>query len=305
MARWPFSIKDEEAEQAAEEMEKFRCSPASRKLFEDFFQQHNQKFKVDVTTDGLCEFTFSAEFLPTLESEFQFSYPSEKEETKAPNQERKDNLSSTISRSEHRQSSPTNNPRAPAPSNRFPGRPSTIDKPRTQRPTPPNDPRRTSEVAPKDLTKDFGVLTLEEQRRLDERQAQSEAEKKKKKKRVKTGRDNQVKTRLTDTELKLFSERVKASGLKQGEFMRECLLHEEVHVRSLTEIDAQAFGKLMEISSDLGRIGGLIKGTVMVNKTEFGVLTPGDKEQLEVLIREMNTVKDDLLKVVQNLYGDC
>ncbi len=222
---------------------------------------------------------------------------------------------------------PTYTPPSTPPRQENYGRQSTIDKPREQRQTtsytpPQNDfvrnveaaargelpprtaPKSPPKVEPKDLTKDFGVLTLEEQKRLDERQAKSEAEKKPKKKRVKTGRDNQVKTRLTDTEMQLFSERVKASGMKQGDFMRECLLHEEVHVRSLTDIDAQAFGKLMEMSSDLGRIGGLIKGTVMVNKDEFGILTPTEKEKLEALIRELNTVKDDLLKVVQNLYGD-
>jgi len=169
---------------------------------------------------------------------------------------------------------------------------------------PRTAPKNPPKVATKDLTKDFGVLTLEEQKRLDERQAKAAAEKKPPKKRVKTGRDNQVKTRLTDTEMKLFSERVKSSGMKQGEFMRECLLHEAVNVRSLTDIDAQAFGKLMEMSSDLGRIGGLVKGTVMANKDEFAVLSPAEKDNLEALIRELNKVKEDLLKVVQNLYGD-
>lgn len=156
----------------------------------------------------------------------------------------------------------------------------------------------------KDLTKDFGILTLEEQKRLEERQTKSESEKRPKQKRTTTGRDRQVKTRLTETEWDYFRERVKASGMKQGDFIRACLLYEEVNVRTLTDIDAQTFEKIMEISSDLGRVGGLLKGTVMVNKDSFAVLTPDEKRNLEREIRELNTLKAELQKVVQKLYGN-
>lgn len=313
-----------------------RLDPKYKRTMEEVCADEGVKFSVNFV-DGLYEFSIDEELYPRIEKYF---IPPDEDETeveeeppKKKTEEKKAGLGDQIGAAQRKSGgnyqpepprrtppsgtgsgrpTPPYTPPSTPPRQEFSGRQSTIDKPREQRQTgsfntpqqPQQPPKNPPKVEPKDLTKDFGVLTLEEQKRLDERQAKSEAEKKPKKKRVKTGRDNQVKTRLTDTEMQLFSERVKASGMKQGEFMRECLLHEEVHVRSLTEIDAQAFGKLMEMSSDLGRIGGLIKGTVMVNKDEFAVLTPTDKESLEALIRELNKVKDDLLKVVQNLYGD-
>lgn len=161
-----------------------------------------------------------------------------------------------------------------------------------------------SKWSAQDIVKDLGVLSVEEQKRIKAQKKKAAEDQKPKKERLKTGRDNQVKTRLTDNEMILFSDRVKASGMKQGDFMRECLLHETVNVRSLTEIDAKAFGLLMEMASDLGRIGGLIKGTVVVNKDEFAVLTLEDKENLEEEIRELNRLKEKIMKVVSDLYGN-
>lgn len=313
-----------------------RLDPKFKRMMEEVCEENGIKFSANFI-NGLWEFTIDEELYPRIEKYFippdEDETEVEEESLKGKKEQKLPGLGDQIGAAQRKVGAPsssyeppkksptttppltypnTSKPTYNPPRQDFSGRQSTIDKPREQQQTGSfNQPQRPQQaqknppkVEPKDLTKDFGVLTLEEQKRLDERQSKSEAEKKPKKKRVKTGRDNQVKTRLTDTEMQLFSERVKASGMKQGDFMRECLLHEEVHVRSLTDIDAQAFGKLMEMASDLGRIGGLIKGTVMVNKDEFAVLSPTEKESLEQQIRELNTVKDDLLKVVQNLYGD-
>lgn len=153
-----------------------------------------------------------------------------------------------------------------------------------------------------DLTKEFGILTLEEQRRLGNRRP--EPEKRTKKKRTKTERNNQVKTRLTDAELLFFKARVETSGMTQGEFMRACLLQEQIHSRKLNEIDEQLIETLMEISSDLGRIGGLIKGTVMANKGNFKVLTPEEKNLFERNLRDIIKAKNELQSVVQEIYGN-
>jgi len=275
-------------------------SPEQKGTMENICAAEGVPFTVDFV-GGLYEFSVDEDLYPRLEKYFM---PAEKE---LPEQERKPVLGEQIGAAERKtgpgqQATQARNRTHPGTgTGRTMPRYAPVEEVPNEAPEVSKDPLQ---VDPKELTKDFGVLTIEEQRRVDERQAKVAAEKKPKKKRVKSGRDNQVKTRLTDTEMKLFSERVKASGLKQGDFMRECLLHEEVTVRSLTDIDAQAFGKLMEMSSDLGRIGGLIKGTVMANKDEFGLLSPAEKAQLEALIRELNAVKEDLLKVVQGLYGD-
>lgn len=165
-----------------------------------------------------------------------------------------------------------------------------------------NTSEQPSEKEISELAKDFGILSLEEQQRIKDQA--SKAEKPPKKERIATGRVHQIKTRLTNSELALFRDRVEFSGMKQGDFIRTCLLNEKIIVRNLTDIDEQLFKKIIEISSDLGRIGGLIRGTVIANKENFEVLTPDNKNQLEVEIRELHKVKQELLTVVQNLYGN-
>ena len=113
-----------------------------------------------------------------------------------------------------------------------------------------------------------------------------------------------MKTRLTDAELLFFKARVETSGMTQGEFMRACLLQEQIHSRKLNEIDEQLIETLMEISSDLGRIGGLIKGTVMANKGNFKVLTPEEKNLFERNLRDIIKAKNELQSVVQEIYGN-
>lgn len=117
-------------------------------------------------------------------------------------------------------------------------------------------------------------------------------------------RTHQVKTRLSDDEKRFFDQRVKLSGLSQGDFMRQILLHESVEIRSITATDAEALETLLGISSELGRIGGMIRGTVIRNKGEFGVLTPQEKGTLECQIRELNRLKADIQKAVLAVYGD-
>lgn len=159
-------------------------------------------------------------------------------------------------------------------------------------------------IPAKDLTKDFGVLTIEEQKRLAERQLKPEPVKHPKLDRVKTGRDYQVKTRLNEAEMTLFRERVKLSGMKQGDFMRACILNEEINIRTMTDIDALAYGKIMEISSNLGRIGGMLRGIIIHGKNNPEILSPTEKADLEREIRDIKMVKTELRKVVKWLYGD-
>lgn len=114
----------------------------------------------------------------------------------------------------------------------------------------------------------------------------------------------QVKTRLTEDEKKFFDQRVKISGLNQGDFIRQILLHESVEIHSITQTDVDTLEILSGIASELGRIGGMIRGTVIHNKGEFGILTPQEKVNLECTIRELNQLKAGIHKVVQSIYGD-
>lgn len=316
MALWNYSGNKNENKEPERDKNKselssvnVKISQQSKRKFEDICIQNGIRYTVNSTPDGAYEFSFEEKYLPLIKNFFALS--TRDEQAKRDDEHvRKPSLNDTIGGAAGRTGDQNNADQranqtvktresqaifSPEHAQNPPKIPS--QQPQTTHPTQPKK-------QPKDLTTDFGILTIEEQKRLDERQSRTESEKKQRKKRVKTGRDTQVKTRLTDTEMELFSERVKASGMKQGDFMRECLLHETVNVRSLTEIDAQAFGKLMEISSDLGRIGGLIKGTVVANRDSFSVLSDDDKKQLEIEIRELNKIKDEVMKVVQSLYGN-
>lgn len=117
-------------------------------------------------------------------------------------------------------------------------------------------------------------------------------------------RTYQVKTRLSEEEKQFFDQRVRTSGLNQGDFMRQILLHESVEVRSVTAVDAEALDTLSILASELGRIGGMIRGTVIRNKGEFGVLSPQEKADLECQIRELNRLKVDIQKAVLTVYGN-
>jgi len=161
-----------------------------------------------------------------------------------------------------------------------------------------------AEQSPEELKQYFGILTIEEQERLDKQKAREADKINERRPKQKLGRDYQFKTRLTKEEAEIFLDRVKKSRLKQGEFMRQIMLNEEVNIYTVTELDEQAFVKIMEMASDLGRIGGLIKGTVIANKDNFSVFTADDKEKFEKEIRELNELKEEMQKAVQWVYGN-
>ena len=48
----------------------------------------------------------------------------------------------------------------------------------------------------------------------------------------------------------------------------------------------------------------MIRGTVIRNKGEFGVLSPQEKADLECQIRELNRLKVDIQKAVLMVYGN-
>lgn len=169
----------------------------------------------------------------------------------------------------------------------------------------PREVKRKGEISlPTESPVDFGILTIEEQKRLNKRAEREVNQPRKARKRIKIDRVNQVKTRLTDEELILFQARVKAAGMKQGDYIRELLLHEKVEIKNVTGIDAIALDTLMTIATNLGRIGGLIRTTVIANKDNPNILTAADKQKLEMEIKELSALKVEIQKVVQTIYGN-
>lgn len=170
---------------------------------------------------------------------------------------------------------------------------SRSEKKSKEQPSVNPEPRPAPKVA-------LNVVTLEEQQRGAEELAKPNAAKAD----IAHRRTYQVKTRLSEAEKRFFDQRVKASGLTQGDFMRQILLHESVVIQSVTDADTEVLEMLSGIASELGRIGGMIRGTVIRNKGEFGVLTLQEKSALECHLRELNRLKADIQKAVLTIYGD-
>lgn len=117
------------------------------------------------------------------------------------------------------------------------------------------------------------------------------------------GRIHQVKTRLTDAEKWYFEQRLELSGLHQAEFIRQLLLHEHVTIRSITETDEAVLKTLLELSAELGHIGGMLRATVIANKGDPKILSAEDKQALEILIRQLRKLKEEIQMEVQTLCG--
>ena len=109
-------------------------------------------------------------------------------------------------------------------------------------------------------------------------------------------RANQIKTRLSDEELESFELLVKTSGLPQGEYIRGMVLNGKVTVTQTSYVDKTTLVTLTALSSQIGKIAGMLRQTVILNK-EFSVLTREDKSFLELQIRALRRFhrgKEDL-----------
>lgn len=115
-------------------------------------------------------------------------------------------------------------------------------------------------------------------------------------------RTNQIKTRLSDAELEAFDLLVKTSGLQQGEYIRGMVLHGRVSITQTSLVDSQTLDTLTQLSAQIGRIAGMIRQTVILNK-EFAVLTYEDKSFLEQQIRALRQVQTAVQRTAEELYG--
>lgn len=114
---------------------------------------------------------------------------------------------------------------------------------------------------------------------------------------------HQIKTRLSDEELEAFDLLVRASGLPQGEYIRGMVLNGCVEVTQTSLVDAAALETLTGMSAELGRIAGMIRRTVIVNK-EFGVLTGEGKERLEQQMRQLRRLQVGIQSLAEEIHGN-
>lgn len=115
-------------------------------------------------------------------------------------------------------------------------------------------------------------------------------------------RTNQIKTRLSDEELEAFELLVKTSGLPQGEYIRSMVLHGRVAVTQTSYIDGQTLELLAMLSAQLGKISGMIRQTVIVNK-EFHILDPAEKARLEGDIHRLRQLQNRIQYLAEVLHG--
>ena len=103
-------------------------------------------------------------------------------------------------------------------------------------------------------------------------------------------RPHQFKTRLSDAEKDAFEILVTASGLPQGEYIRGMILHGRVEITQTSLVDSQALEMLTCLSANLGKVAGMIRQTVIVNK-EFAIMDPESKNHLELQMRSLRQLQ--------------
>ena len=92
-------------------------------------------------------------------------------------------------------------------------------------------------------------------------------------------RKNLIKTRLSDSEYRAFTARVKRSKLSASEFLRRAALTGRIVIPLHTELDVAMLDELALLKVDVGRIGGLLKMTIRPNEGQR-TLRPAEWEEL-------------------------
>ena len=92
-------------------------------------------------------------------------------------------------------------------------------------------------------------------------------------------RKNLIKARLSDSEYRAFTARVKRSKLSASEFLRRAALTGRIVIPLHTELDVAMLDELALLKADVGRIGGLLKITIRPNEGQR-TLHPAEWEEL-------------------------
>lgn len=92
-------------------------------------------------------------------------------------------------------------------------------------------------------------------------------------------RKNLIKARLSDSEYRAFTARVKRSKLSASEFLRRAALTGRIVIPLHTELDVAMLDDLALLKADVGRIGGLLKMTIRPNEGQR-TLRPAEWEEL-------------------------
>ena len=116
-------------------------------------------------------------------------------------------------------------------------------------------------------------------------------------------RKNLIKTRLSDSEYRAFTARVKRSKLSASEFLRRAALTGRIVIPLHTELDVAMLDELALLKADVGRIGGLLKMTIRPNEGQR-TLHPAECEELLHAARQVEHMAKRLAALeVKNTDG--
>lgn len=189
-------------------------------------------------------------------------------------------LSSTIGTAQ-RQTQPGNPPKQP--------QPDYLKKMGLAEPAPEDNP-------PTELENQWAEKILTDELR----EQSSPADKKPRKKRKSLGRTNQVIIRLTDAEKEKFRNRVEASGLAQGDFLREMAIKGKVVIKERSQADVALMTELGYLRAELGRQGGLLKMVIKPNEGQRQ-LAPEEWAKLISTIDDLEDMKKRLKELEAKL----
>lgn len=263
-----------------------------RAFFEKLCNEKAIRFKVELASDGLYEYTFDADRYPEI-SEYFSPVPKEEPEP-APEPPKQSSVDALIGnatgRSNGKPEIPANPPKQTQPS--YLEKMGLAGQPASSAPT-----ERENRWAEEKLTEELKEIEaeIEEADALlaSDQEPAAEAAGKQRRKRKSKGRTNQIMTRLTDAELTQFQRRVKKSGLAQGEYLRSVALTGKVVIEERSMADVALLDELALIRAELGRQGGLLKMIIKPNEGQRQ-LAPAEWAELIEAVRDMEKMKKRL-----------
>lgn len=290
-----------------------------RKLFEDAAAERDIKFKVKLADDGFYEYTFDEDRWPDIEFLFMPSSESHEQEEvieeelplepEEPPKKRKTELSTQIGTATDKSLAQAGIYVPPVLETKSAEQPSEIRSEAEQ------ETAAAGEEPPSDLENRWAENVLaEEIKEIEEEIKQNEAimenkepapseePSKPKRKRKSMGRVNQIKTRLTDSELVQFQRRLQKSGMSQGDFIRQAVLTGQVTVREIDPTLIALLDEMERVRAELGRQGGMLKMLIRPNEGQR-TLNPEEWDKLIAVIRYMEKTKDMIASLEVKVNG--
>lgn len=121
-----------------------------------------------------------------------------------------------------------------------------------------------------------------------------------KKTRKKLNRNTELKARFTNEEIKIIEDKINKSGLRKGEFIRRSLLEQEIKERINTKEQIQSTEALIELKSEIGKVGGLLKAFIKPNYNHN--VSYEEMQEIKKQLNELEKLKLKIEKEVKKTW---